>query len=189
MVDVLIIGGGVAGSSAAIYTAHAKLSTLVLDAEASQLNQTNLIENYPGIKKTTGPALMQTMREQAVSFGAAWKKERAVEIIPIDGDYVVKTEEGGEYRSKALLIATNLYTSILEQLGFELRVNPHVPSGKVKEAVGVSIDGKTDRENLYILGLNTGIPSQSVIAAGQGVLAALDVIEKLTGKKMMWHDQ
>ncbi|WP_028987135.1 NAD(P)/FAD-dependent oxidoreductase [Thermicanus aegyptius] len=189
MRDVLIIGGGVAGGSAAIYTAYAKLSTLVLDTESSQLLQTQRIRNYPGIREITGEELKRTIQEQAISFGAEWKEEKATEINPIEGGYAVKTEQGGEYRAKALILATNLHLDLLEQLGFTIQVNPYVPSGKVKEVVGVSFDGKTSYENLFIAGLNAGVPSQSVIAAGQGVKVAVDLISKLTGKKFMWHDK
>lgn len=189
MFDVLIVGGGVAGGSAAIYTAYAKLKTLVLDTEESQLYQTMTIRNYPGIKETTGEELKRTIREQAISFGAEWKREKAVEVMPLEGSYVVKTEEGGEYETKALFIATNLNTSLYEQLGLPIQVNPYVPSGKVKEVIGVSFDGKTKYDHLYIIGLNAGIPSQSVVVAGQAVKVAVDLVAELTGKKFMWHDK
>ena len=71
--DVVIIGGGPAGASAAIYAARADLKTVVLDKAfaAGALAITSKIANYPGIKEElTGAQLLQLMREQAESFGA-----------------------------------------------------------------------------------------------------------------------
>ncbi len=72
VVDVLILGGGVGGLSAALYASRARLKTLVLDKQMTggQIATTELVENYPGIRGTTGPALAQIMRDQADEFGA-----------------------------------------------------------------------------------------------------------------------
>lgn len=71
-VDILILGGGIGGLSAALYGSRARLKTLVIDSQGTggQIATTELVENYPGVKGTTGPALAQIMRDQAVEFGA-----------------------------------------------------------------------------------------------------------------------
>src|SRR5512146_83396 len=71
--DVVIIGGGPAGASAALYASRANLKTVVLDksAAAGALGVTSKIANYPGVANVvTGLELLMTMREQAQSFGA-----------------------------------------------------------------------------------------------------------------------
>jgi len=73
--DVVIIGGGPAGSSAGIYTARAALSTLILDKglTTGALGTTNKIANYPGVpSELSGAELLKTMRAQAESFGASY---------------------------------------------------------------------------------------------------------------------
>lgn len=73
--DVIIIGGGPAGLTAGIYTSRAKLFTLILNegAVGGQLIMTNEVANYPGVEKTTGYQLSNTMKKQAREYGCKIK--------------------------------------------------------------------------------------------------------------------
>lgn len=81
--DVIIIGGGPGGTSAAIYTARSELRTLVIDKglTAGALGITTKISNYPGVPGTvTGAELVATMRRQAESFGAEFLTDKVVGV-------------------------------------------------------------------------------------------------------------
>ena len=81
--DVIIVGSGPAGLSAALYASRAKLSTLVLEKSKNggQAAITHLIENYPGaVEDPTGPRVTARMVEQAKSFGAEIKQDEVLNV-------------------------------------------------------------------------------------------------------------
>ena len=105
--DIIIIGGGPAGLTAAIYLARAKYRTLVLEKEkfGGQINITHEVVNYPGVYKTSGEALTQTMREQAESFGAEFMLAE-VESLDLNGDVKTVKTARGELKAFGVLLAT-----------------------------------------------------------------------------------
>lgn len=189
MYDVLVIGGGLAGGSAAIYTAQGGLRTAVADTGKSQVKQVSYLYNYPGIREVSGKSLIDTIREQALTAGAMWHDGAVEEVKMTDDGFSVWMTDGKEYRTRYLIIATNLQTSLLEKMGFQLTVNDKVPSGKIKKVLGIGHDGSTHIPNLYITSLLAGLSSQSVIAAGHGASVGIAIVSKETGKSYMWHDQ
>ena len=106
--DVLIIGGGPAGLSAAQYASRSKLKTLVIDKSrtAGALAYTGHIENYPGLlRPVSGKELLDMFREQALTFGAEVVEAQVVGV-KLDGEIKeVFTMEGG-YKGKSLIVAT-----------------------------------------------------------------------------------
>lgn len=106
--DVIIIGGGPAGSTAAIYTARAGLKTLVIDKglTAGALGITGRIANYPGITETiSGAELLDRIRVQARSFGAEYVTDK---VIGVDLLSETKTVigNGNSYTARAVILAT-----------------------------------------------------------------------------------
>jgi thioredoxin reductase (NADPH) len=113
--NVIIIGSGPAGLTAALYTARANLTPLLIEGleAGGQLMMTTLVENFPGFKDgIMGPALMEEMRLQAQNFGAEILRGH-VQSVDLSGHpFVVRTAEQ-EYRSRTLIIATGASARLL----------------------------------------------------------------------------
>lgn len=106
--EVIIIGGGPAGTTAGLYATRSRLHTLLIEGAlfGGQMTTTDLIENYPGFPQgISGDELSRLMEEQAKRFGLETVSEEVVEVS-LDGDMrVVKTYES-TYRCEALIICT-----------------------------------------------------------------------------------
>jgi thioredoxin reductase (NADPH) len=106
--DVLILGSGCAGSTAAIYAARAGLAPLVLEGRepGGQLTLTTEVENFPGFPEgIQGPDLVLRMRQQAERFGAEYVAGTVTAVDLSKRPFTVTTEENG-YRTRTLIVAT-----------------------------------------------------------------------------------
>jgi len=107
--DVMIIGGGPAGLSCAIYASRSKLNTLVLESNrklGGQVANYHELENYPGVLDTTAPELVESLEEHARKFGTEFARGE-VEKLDHEGFIkTVRTKKGEEYRAKSIVIGT-----------------------------------------------------------------------------------
>jgi thioredoxin reductase (NADPH) len=106
--DVIIIGGGPSGASAAMYAARADLKTLVIDKglTAGALGMASKIANYPGLHEpVSGADLVQRIRDQARSFGARFINEKVLRV-DLEGDLKQVWTGEGVHKGRAVIIAT-----------------------------------------------------------------------------------
>jgi thioredoxin reductase (NADPH) len=105
---VAIIGSGPAGLTAALYTARAQLSTVVFVGKllGGQISTTHEVENFPGFPNgTTGPELVENMKQQAEKFGAKFVFESVTEVDFTKGSpFLLKTDNGEEYLADTVLV-------------------------------------------------------------------------------------
>ncbi len=105
--DLVIVGAGPAGLTAAIYTGRARIATLVLEMmmPGGQAAITELIENYPGTGAVGGAELTSRMVEQAKEFGAEIATQ-SVTGVEVDGDRLVVRAGGDGYEARAVVVAS-----------------------------------------------------------------------------------
>jgi len=115
MHNVVIIGSGCAGLTAAIYTARANLKPLVLDGHepGGQLSLTTHVENFPGFPDgIMGPELIENMRKQAARFGAEFKAGTVTEVDLTQRPFKVKAA-GDTYETRTLIVAAGASARLL----------------------------------------------------------------------------
>ena len=192
-VDVVIIGAGPAGMTAAVYAARANLKTVLLDRGiyGGQMNNTADIDNYPGFVEVQGPELGEKMYQTVQNAGASYEYGD-VQAVKLEGDYKRVITDSEEYLAPAVIIATGSEHKHLNVPGEETYSGHGVSYCAVCDAAffrdeDVTVIGGGDsaiQEGLYLDGLdildeNGWIPTDELMRTRQeGIFAAGDVRPK-----------
>ena len=170
--DVIIIGGGPAGYTAALYSARAALSTLVLEAYApgGQMSTTDMIDNYPGFPEGVGGYDLATeMRKQSERFGAESVFKKVLKIDLESQPKKITTEDGTVYEAGAVITATGASP---KELGLE----------REKELRGRGVSYCATCDGAFYRG-------KTVVVVGGGDTAASDAVllSKICKKVYLVH--
>jgi thioredoxin reductase (NADPH) len=183
MFDVLIVGAGPTGASAAIFTAKAGKKTVVVDNDKS-VTKRAWIENHYGVTEITGPDLVETGKKQASKFGAEIVQATVSTISKTESGFKVETDQG-EYEAKHVILATGMSVDLAEAVG--LTTKPGTEP-RIKTILDVDATGKTNIEGIWAAGTVAGVSMHTIITAGDGAKVAINVISELNGERYVDHD-
>ena len=128
--DLIIIGAGPAGLTAAIYARRALLKCLILEKSLSggKLNKTEDVDNYSGFTTIKGPELAKKMTEHTKSYKIDWKQVEVIKLEKKEQEFIIKTNEGNDFTSKSVIIASGAVENQLKIKGEEELTNRGVSS-------------------------------------------------------------
>lgn len=180
--QVTIVGGGVAGLSAGIFTARHGLATLILDAGESILRRNAHIENYPGFPAGIDSALLLDMIEKQAENAGCERENGEVTNVErrAGGGFLVETSGGNRYRPAYVIAATKNSTEYLDGIeGIGI-----IDRGKT--FVDTDDRGRTGVSGLYAAGRLAEKPHQAITSAGHGAEVAVTLLEDI--EKGFYHD-
>ncbi|MFC5453163.1 NAD(P)/FAD-dependent oxidoreductase [Paenibacillus aestuarii] len=181
--DVVIIGAGPTGSSAALFTAKAGKKTLVIDSDQS-VTKRAWIENHYGVDAISGPDLVEIGKKQAAKFGAEFVQAKATQLEKTDAGIRVVTENGS-YEGTHVILGTGLFADLLEASGIQTKPGTEP---RIKTIADVDAAGRTNVAGVWAAGTIGGVSMHTIITAGDGARVAINVISELNGARYVDHD-
>ncbi len=183
MLDVLVVGAGPAGASAALITAKAGKKTLVIDSDKSATKRA-WVENHYGVLEISGPDLVEIGKQQVTKFGGEIVQATVTNISKVEGGFKVETDNG-DHEAKHVIIATGFLVDLAEKAG--LTTKPGTEP-RVKTILDVTAAGKTNVDGIWAAGTVAGVSVHTIITAGDGAKVAINVVSELNGERYVDHD-
>lgn len=175
MTDVIIIGDGPAGLSAALFLAKRDMQVDVFGPDNTPMHKA-MLYNYLGIPEMTGTEFQKVAREQVREFGARLHDEKVSTAEQTDDGFAVQTTGGQTFEAPYLILATS-NKALMDALELDRDGGTAV----------VDRNGRTNIDDAYAVGWATRSQKiQAIISAGDGAAAALDILSKEAGEDV--HD-
>lgn len=184
MYDVIVIGGGPSGGSAALFTSKAGKKTLVIDNEKS-ITKKAWMDNHYGVDGISGPDMVEVGQKQATKFGTEWITGEITDIKTNNSKHTVVTEDGQTYEATHLILATGMSVQLAEKVGINT-----VPGTepRIKTIIAVNQQGKTNIEGIWAAGTVAGVSMHTIITSGDGAKVAINLISEMNGERYVDHD-
>ncbi len=179
--DVVVVGGGPAGWSAAFFLARAGLDVLVVDAGESPLGGVTRVANFPGCPEPLpGKRLLERLAGQAAAAGAVVRQGYAVDLRDQGGVFELVFRQGDGVYGERLLLAT----------GADLRLAAILGLDRSGNHVATDFRGRTSYPRVYAAGLLRGLtPEHAAVSAGDGAWVALNLVSDLRGEPYYDHGE
>ncbi|WP_256298999.1 FAD-binding protein [Haloarchaeobius salinus] len=170
--DVCIVGGGVAGLAAGIFTSRADLATVVVDDEESILRRNAHLENYPGFPfGVDARRLLERTREQARIAGCSFRDGLVTDVgAGDDGGFTVTVDEDTVFTAERVVAASWSDASYLDGLGVETETRGS------KTYVLADREGRTNVDGIYAAGRLADQYHQAIVCAGHGATVGRTIV-------------
>jgi thioredoxin reductase len=183
--DLVIIGGGPAGASAAIFAGRAGLRTVVVD-DGAGMAQRALVNNHLGLPEgMEGPEFIALGRRQVEAVGVEWLEDQATSLASKDDVVTLGTAGGRTLEARDALLAQGTNTTLAADAGIT------VEAGRepwIKSVVTVDATGRTSAPHVWAAGTVAGTSVHTIIVAGDGARVAVNVISDRRGERHVDHD-
>ncbi|MCM3784153.1 FAD-dependent oxidoreductase [Neobacillus mesonae] len=184
MADIIIVGAGPAGGSAAIFAAKAGKETIVLDSGASMTKRA-WMENHYGSEGISGPDLLMTGRKQAEKYGALFYDEKVTQISSENGQVTLSTESGKDYVASHVILTTGANPELAANSGIRI-IEGREP--RIKSIIEVDRLGRTSMPGVWAAGVVAGVSVHTIVTSGDGARVAIEVLSELNGERYVDHD-
>jgi thioredoxin reductase (NADPH) len=183
--ELVIVGGGPSGASAAVFAGRAGLRTAVID-NGDSLTQRAMVYNHLGLPDgTTGPELAELGHRHAVKSGAEWIEDEVTSLSVQDDVITLETAAGRTLHARDALLAQGTHTPLAAKAGIATEAG-HEPW--IKTVVTVDSFGRTSVPHVWAAGTLAGTSVHTIIVAGDGARVAINIISAQRGERHVDHD-
>ena len=179
--SVIVVGGGVAGLSAAVFTARHSLDTLVVDSGESILRRNAHLENFPGFPAgVNARQLLDLLGEQADNAGCDHEEAEVTRVEEVESGFAVEMDRDERHHTEYVVAATKNEVGYLDDIDGVGIID------RGKAFVDVDERGRTGVDGLYAAGRLAEKPHQAIVCAGHGAEVGVTILED--DDRPFYHD-